>query len=156
MIDFKHSINSVNLKKLTKNDPRIKVIRTSTAKASGTTRMVIELTEDYQITVFPLAPAGKYSNRLVVDLYDKNKKINIVKQTDKNTKRDVVIAIVAGHGGEDPGSIGARGTYEKRVTLKIAKELEKLINAQKGMDVVSTLTAIQSSMDQNGLSVKVS
>ena len=140
VIDFKHSKNTVNLKKLTKNDPRIKLIRTSTAKSTGTTRMVIELAEDYQITVFPLAPAGQYSNRLVVDLYDKKKKPTVVKQISSTKKRDVVIAIVAGHGGEDPGSIGARGTYEKRVTLKIAKELEKLINAQKGMDAVMVRT----------------
>ncbi|MCJ8320152.1 MAG: N-acetylmuramoyl-L-alanine amidase [Colwellia sp.] len=140
VIDFKHSKNSVNLKKLTKNDPRIKLIRTSTAKASGTTRMVIELTDDYRITVFPLAPAGQYSNRLVVDLYDKKKKSTVVKQISSSKKRDVVIAIVAGHGGEDPGSIGARGTYEKRVTLKIAKELEKLINARKGMKAVMIRT----------------
>jgi len=145
VIDFKNSKNIVALKNLAKNDPRIKRIRTSTSKVKGTTRMVLELVENYQLTIFPLAPAGQYSNRLVVDLYDKNKKSTLVNKTNTvkstvNTKRDVVIAIVAGHGGEDPGSIGARGTYEKRVTLKIAKELAKLINNKKGMKAVMIRT----------------
>ncbi len=141
VIDFKNSQNKVSLSNLAKNDPRIKRIRTSTSKVKGTTRMVLELAENYQLTIFPLAPAGRYSNRLVVDLYDTKKKPNIVNTVQKNNnKRDVVIAIVAGHGGEDPGSIGARGTYEKRVTLKIAKELAKLINNKKGMKAVMIRT----------------
>ena len=94
VIDFKHSKNSVNLKKLTKDDPRIKLIRTSTAKSSGTTRMVIELVEDYRITVFPLAPAGQYSYRLVVDLYDKKSKKQLIKKlvVSKNIIDCVLIA----------------------------------------------------------------
>ena len=35
------------------------------------------------------------------------------------------IAIDPGHGGEDPGAIGPRGTYEKNVTLAIAKKLKR-------------------------------
>jgi len=46
--------------------------------------------------------------------------------------RDIVIALDAGHGGEDPGAIGASGLKEKVVVLAIAKELEKLIDAEYG------------------------
>ena len=95
----------------------------------------MELAESYQLAVFSLAPAGQYGNRLVIDLYDKNRVSKIITQS-KNSKRDIVIAIVAGHGGEDPGSIGAKGTYEKRVTLKIAKKLAKLIDRQQGLKAV--------------------
>lgn len=47
-------------------------------------------------------------------------------------KRNIVIAIDAGHGGEDPGAIGPRGLREKVVVLEIARELQRLINQEKG------------------------
>ncbi|MGL6291744.1 MAG: N-acetylmuramoyl-L-alanine amidase [Silanimonas sp.] len=47
--------------------------------------------------------------------------------------RELVIAIDAGHGGRDPGAIGGGGTYEKTVTLKVARELAEEINRHPGM-----------------------
>jgi N-acetylmuramoyl-L-alanine amidase len=44
----------------------------------------------------------------------------------------VVIAIDAGHGGEDPGALGPKGAREKHVVLAIAKELQRQLNAEKG------------------------
>ena len=133
VIDFKHSESVVELKKLAKNDKRILKIRTSKAKHKGATRVVMELAQSYQTSIFPLAPAGQYGNRLVVDLYDKKSLEKRTVQVESNKKRDIVVAIVAGHGGEDPGSIGPRGTYEKHVTLGISKKLAKLINNKKGL-----------------------
>ena len=52
----------------------------------------------------------------------------------------VVIAIDAGHGGKDPGAIGQNGTYEKNVTLAVARELSAMINRQPGMRAVMTRT----------------
>jgi N-acetylmuramoyl-L-alanine amidase len=133
VIDFKNTKNAVTLTQLAANDPRVKRFRSSTIK--GKTRLVLELTKSYQPTVFPLVPAGQYGHRLVIDLYDKNR-------TKKNTSDviskagDILIGIDAGHGGEDPGSIGNKGTYEKRVTLAIAKKQQKLINKEKGMKAV--------------------
>jgi N-acetylmuramoyl-L-alanine amidase len=46
--------------------------------------------------------------------------------------RDILVAIDAGHGGDDPGAIGPRRVREKDVTLAIARELEKRINQQPG------------------------
>lgn len=135
VIDFKNSKNLAALTNALKNDRRVKKIRTSKAKQKGATRLVLELAEKYRISVFPLAPAGQYGHRLVIDLYDK-KTQSIAKQNTQSGKRDVVVAIVAGHGGEDPGSIGAAGTYEKRITLKISKKIAALINKKKGMKAV--------------------
>lgn len=53
-------------------------------------------------------------------------------------KRDIVIVVDAGHGGEDPGAVGKKKTYEKHITLSIAKRLERLIKQEKGMKVVMT------------------
>ncbi len=46
--------------------------------------------------------------------------------------RDFIVAIDAGHGGQDPGAIGVGKVQEKRVALAIAKELERLLNAASG------------------------
>jgi len=133
VIDFTNTKNAVALKNLAANDPRVKRFRSSVNK--GKTRLVLELNQSYQLTVFPLAPAGQYGNRLVIDLYDKASSKKRVSKAKQSTG-DIIIGVVAGHGGEDPGSIGGKGTYEKHVTLAIAKKLQKLINKEKGMKAV--------------------
>jgi N-acetylmuramoyl-L-alanine amidase len=50
--------------------------------------------------------------------------------------RDLVIAVDAGHGGQDPGALGRGGTREKDVTLAIARRLAKAIDAEEGMRAV--------------------
>lgn len=138
VIDFKNSTNrltSTKLSKLVENDKRIKHLRTSKSKTKGSIRLVLELADNYKAAVFPLAPAGQYGDRLVVDLFDKSRNAQVT-SVAKGNARDVIIGIVAGHGGEDPGSIGSKGTYEKVVTLAIAKKLYKRVNQQKGMKAV--------------------
>ncbi|MGR9014736.1 MAG: N-acetylmuramoyl-L-alanine amidase [Gammaproteobacteria bacterium] len=50
--------------------------------------------------------------------------------------KGIVIAVDAGHGGNDPGAHGRNGTEEKKVTLAIARKLANLINKQSGMKAV--------------------
>ncbi len=57
---------------------------------------------------------------------------------EPRVNRLVTVAIDAGHGGEDPGAIGRRGSYEKNVTLRIARNLQKQIDAEPGMRAVLT------------------
>jgi N-acetylmuramoyl-L-alanine amidase len=52
--------------------------------------------------------------------------------------RPLVIAIDAGHGGQDSGAIGPTGKYEKHVTLTIARELARQINATPGLKAYLT------------------
>ncbi len=115
-------------------------LRYSKAKNSKGVRFVFELTGPVKPVIFALAPTGPYKNRLVVDLYDKNQaepaaasSNTAIKKRELNQQRDIIIAIDAGHGGEDPGSIGPSGTYEKDITLQIAKRLERMIDAERGM-----------------------
>lgn len=54
--------------------------------------------------------------------------------------RNVIIAIDAGHGGEDPGALGPNGLREKHVVLEISKELQRQINATKGFRAELTRT----------------
>jgi len=109
---------------------------------ANTLRVVFDLKESTEIKSFLLDPTGQYGHRLVVDLFSKSErqKASMVKRVaDINTpNRDVVIAIDAGHGGEDPGAIGKKKTREKVVVLQIARELKKAIDAEPGMRGVLT------------------
>jgi N-acetylmuramoyl-L-alanine amidase len=52
--------------------------------------------------------------------------------TEARGQRNIIIAVDAGHGGEDPGAIGPKKLFEKHVTLAISKELVAAINAEPG------------------------
>ena len=61
-----------------------------------------------------------------------------VAPTIKFAEKPIIIAVDAGHGGEDPGAISKRGLQEKDVALSIARKLAAQINAQPGMKAVLT------------------
>jgi N-acetylmuramoyl-L-alanine amidase len=61
-----------------------------------------------------------------------------IKKQGKKTGRVITIAIDAGHGGEDPGALGAKGSHEKEVTLAIAKILKKKFDSEDNMRAVLT------------------
>jgi len=108
----------------------------------NTLRVVFDLSEAAELKSFLLDPTAQYSHRLVIDLYSKSNRQSstLVKHvTDINKPdRDVVIAVDAGHGGEDPGAIGKKKTREKVVVLQIARRLQKAIDAEPGMKAVLT------------------
>lgn len=114
-----------------KNNKDIKNIRFSTEK--GKVRIVLDLQDQLKSKSFLLKPTGEYGHRLVVDLSRTSKPQIKTVEAATQPNRDVIIAIDAGHGGEDPGAIGAAGTHEKDLTLNIANQLAKKIDAQKGM-----------------------
>jgi len=109
-------------------------------------RIVLDVKQSVKLKTFLLVPNENYGHRLVVDLYDKaqssaqSKSSQAVKQIKNSGLRDVVIAIDAGHGGEDPGAIGRKGTHEKDVVMAIAKNLKRRIDAQRGMRAVLVRT----------------
>ncbi len=109
---------------------------------ANTLRVVFDLKESAELKSFLLDPTGQYSHRLVVDLFSRSnrQKASMVKHVAdiSQPNRDVVIAIDAGHGGEDPGAIGKKKTREKVVVLQIARELKKAIDAEPGMRGVLT------------------
>mgnify|MGYP000184977017 CR=1 FL=1 len=59
--------------------------------------------------------------------------LTITKSIKTMKKRDIIIAIDPGHGGQDPGALGKNKTKEKDVVLAIAKRLAKLIDKEPGM-----------------------
>lgn len=111
-------------------------------RKNQTLRIVLDLARPVNPKSFLLKPSGDYGHRLVLDLYPKQApgKPRIAKsERDIQQLRDVVVAIDAGHGGEDPGAMGSvHRTREKVVTLQIARQLKQLIDRQPGMRAVLT------------------
>jgi N-acetylmuramoyl-L-alanine amidase len=103
-------------------------------------RFVIDLSSPASPNSFNVAPSGSYGHRLVVDLNSIASRAPpvVVKSADDAHGRDVIVAIDAGHGGVDPGSIGKAGTREKHVTLAIARRLKERIDREPGMRAVLT------------------
>ena len=128
-------------------------VRSSNAPEKGTTRLVFELKRTTKPKIFSLSPTpdGSYGYRLVMDLpngsgagtADKEERAE-EKATENNLAKlpsgtaDIVVAVDAGHGGDDPGSIGPTHKYEKNVTLAVARKLAAKINATTGMRAVMT------------------
>ena len=119
-------------------------------------RIVLDLNQTVKFNSQTLNPSKNASHRLVVDLRSTGpskkqaKKFVAPKQAElvipkakpafttkksvrSATKRDIVVAIDAGHGGKDSGAVGYSGSKEKDIVLSIAKRLAKLIDAEPGM-----------------------
>lgn len=104
-------------------------------------RVVFDLRDDAKPQSFLLDPAGAYGHRLVIDLIPRNaqtatERVRQVVRAASGGQRDMIVAIDAGHGGEDPGAVGPGGTYEKTITMALARALEAEINDSPGMQSV--------------------
>jgi N-acetylmuramoyl-L-alanine amidase len=116
----------------------------SGAPSPGQLRIVFDLSGKVRPKSFLLPPADRFQHRLVLDLFPEDGSVEpakVVKRADQGDGkrgRNLVVAIDAGHGGEDPGAIGPGGTYEKNVTLKIALALAEKINGEAGMEAFLT------------------
>lgn len=138
VIDLANTKGKIDLAKLAKSSNLVKKIRYSTAKDPSSVRVVLELKRKLNTEIFALPPTAPYKNRLVIDLSDQSERTQqVVMSSESSTRdRDIIIAIDAGHGGEDPGSVGRAGTYEKNITLSVSKRLAKLIDAEPGLRAV--------------------
>lgn len=143
VIDFKATKLNTSLDKKKFVNKHLSGIRHGVKKGQ-TLRIVMDLDKPVSPKSFLLKPNKTYGDRLVVDLYDRQ---TSTKQVSKKTlraieqNRDVIIAIDAGHGGEDPGALGKkRHSKEKTITLAVAKKLKKLIDREPGMRAVLTRT----------------
>lgn len=106
-------------------------------------QVVLQMRSKVDPRSFALGENEQYGNRLVIDLYDSKEEpksaapvvITSVNDIDL-AKRDIVVAISAGHGGDDPGAIGISRLQEKHVVLAIAKEVQSRINSTPGYKAV--------------------
>ena len=175
------------------SDPYIQAVRVALNRPN-VVRVVFDLRGQVKPSVFPLAPAGEYKYRLVLDIYPAQPRdpllalvqprtdpiaemagasgpvaappaitatveVPVLPVTKPSVRPDgvlssskepvegrasaarkvdrlVIVAIDAGHGGEDPGARGRHGTREKDVTLAIAKRLKSVIDQEPNMRAV--------------------
>ncbi len=118
-------------------------------------RVVLDLSRQVTAKSFSLPPNQQYGHRLVIDLYDQEPAPSLPPRAEPSAsplpqtptrsvteagQRDVIIALDAGHGGEDPGAIGHNKALEKDVVLAIARELKTLIDAEPGFRAVLVRT----------------
>ena len=90
-------------------------------------RLVFDLSASVRTSVFLLPPNDTTGHRVVIDLFDKTPTEEpepVLSVESLESRRDIVIAIDPGHGGEDPGALGPGGLREKTVVLQIARRLE--------------------------------
>jgi N-acetylmuramoyl-L-alanine amidase len=128
VIDIANITRQPSVAKLDFKNSPITKIRTA-QRSPKDLRIVLDLNSAVNPKHFTLKANEQYSNRLVIDLYDKKRSISrTVDELVKQSDRKIVIAIDAGHGGEDPGALGPQRMREKNVVLQISKRLEKLFD----------------------------
>lgn len=143
--------------KIQANDPYIAQVRVGQNRP-GVVRLVFDLKEEIRPQVFTLEPVGEYKHRLIFDLYPdspvdpitqllndraRSTLVPRAKTTPDEDKtpaltRMMTIALDPGHGGEDPGAVGAGGSYEKNIVLSIAQRLKAKLEQQPNIRVMLT------------------
>ena len=105
-------------------------------------RVVLDMKQRVRPKSFLLKPNSKYGHRLVIDVYpvggEADRTVVRKQGADGAPKgsREVVVAVDAGHGGEDPGAMTRSGIREKDVVLAISRALKRRIDRTAGMRAV--------------------
>ncbi|MBX2846674.1 MAG: N-acetylmuramoyl-L-alanine amidase [Acidiferrobacterales bacterium] len=149
VVDIENADLSVSIPSIESDNRHIANVRTGQPQP-GVLRFVFELKETVASNSFVLTPNELYGHRLVIDLTDPNSQQQ--NAADRNSdleqittvdsapeliptilapsdSKPILIAIDAGHGGEDPGAIGYRGSREKEITLAIANRFKSIIDS---------------------------
>ncbi|MAI41210.1 MAG: N-acetylmuramoyl-L-alanine amidase [Candidatus Azotimanducaceae bacterium] len=123
----------VDLKEIHLENTPIVQIRTG-ARNQRDLRVVFDLAEAVSPKIFSLKPIMQYGYRLVVDLYTEKQRhtAETEEKIFRPQMRDVIVAIDAGHGGEDPGAIGHGNILEKDVVLSISSMVADLFREEAG------------------------
>lgn len=163
VVDFKGAALKASIP-VSQSNQRMEQLRAGAIDASRF-RVVIPIKKSLSIKSFQLTPNQVYGHRLVLDLFDadeanqtqsktpevsapqnsSNAQTSTSQQVNQDysqplrAKKNIIIAIDAGHGGEDPGALGSK-SKEKNVTLSIARRLAKIIDNTQGMKSVMIRT----------------
>ena len=140
-------------------DPHLAGIRYG-RKSPTVLRLVLDLKNEVVAQAFALKPVAEFGHRLVLDLIPATPPDPLMALLDadrpapgppsadarpresaparRDAARRITVAIDPGHGGEDPGAIGRRGTYEKHVALAISRKLKAILDGDATVRPVLT------------------
>ena len=138
VVNIKKATNTFTYRKVEIEDSVVHRVRIGKFKRE-TLRLVMDLVKPAQSKVFTLDRYLDKPYRLVIDLHrtdlaEKAKKARL----NQKSKEYKIIVIDPGHGGEDGGAVGSRGTREKDIVLSLAKKLKNSINGKKGFKAFLT------------------
>ena len=126
VVDLSQSRLKASLASLPLEGTPIREVRSGIRKGTDL-RLVFDLNASTRTSVFLLPPNDTTGHRVVIDLFDRTlteEPEPVLSVESLEGRRDIVIAIDPGHGGEDPGALGPGGLREKTVVLQIARRLE--------------------------------
>lgn len=153
VIDLSQARLDTTLDSLEFADSPLRSIRASTRDDTNL-RVVLDLTVATEHESFTLGANGEFKDRLVIDLFDESSSggapaaaastaygatTNTTTATTRRQpgisggQRDIIVAVVAGHGGEDPGAPSYdRKFWEKDVTLAVSRAIRDRLDATPG------------------------
>ena len=154
VIDIRDSRMNASLRDLDLDGSQVISIRSGSRNETDT-RIVLDLSAPVNPSSYSLPPNAEHGERLVVDLYDANTQApalapgsaapapvesqasSMPVAAEMPARRNIVVAIDAGHGGNDPGAIAHDGRLrEKDVALAISRAVAERIKAMPGFEAV--------------------
>ncbi|MGD1153501.1 MAG: LysM peptidoglycan-binding domain-containing protein [Syntrophales bacterium] len=100
----------------------------------GIIRVELSLGENVITKVFKQKKFQDKPDRIVIDIEfpDVEKQESKKREDEKVLRKNKIIVIDPGHGGDDPGAVGKQKTQEKKVVLDISRKLRDILNSEEG------------------------
>jgi len=133
-IDFKNTVYPKDLpEKSVLNKPGVTII-SMTRLSEESVRIEISLANHVDTNVFKLSKIEEKPDRVVIDieLPEIEKKETTKREQVKIERKEWIVVIDPGHGGEDPGAVGRGGTQEKDVVLRVSRMLKDNLDKRGG------------------------
>lgn len=139
ILNFKDGLCAEELpEEILVNKPGIKKVIFHT-EDEGSVKIELILDKYSRTQVFKLKKFQDKPNRVVVDIFLQEIPLKeTIKEPRSKSLKKKYIVIDPGHGGDDPGAVGKKGTYEKNVVLAIGQEIKKAVNKVPGYRAVLT------------------
>lgn len=139
VLNFAESLSGPSLPaEILINKPGIKKVILHSL-VDGSVKVEFILDKYLKTQVFKLKKFQDKADRVVVDVFlEQVSSQDISPEPLPKSKKKIIIVVDPGHGGDDPGAVGKKGTYEKDIVLAIGREIKKAINKVPGYRAVLT------------------